>query len=144
MHSKTDVALWSKLSFVVANILVMIVLHGNSRQFWPKIPYLSLRDESISEHMRLLFNTLLVVTAIQFVPGRLPRQRWLPRLTVLVALPALLPLLILAGQRILHLKGRNAERYNLTLVPLLPMLAVVLEDALTATMSATDRHAQHS
>lgn len=75
MHSKTDVALWSKLSFVVANILVMIVLHGNSRQFWPKIPYLSLRDESISEHMRLLFNTLLVVTAIQFVPGRLPRQR---------------------------------------------------------------------
>lgn len=144
MHSKTDIRPANDLMFVVANILVMIILHGNSRQFWPKIPYLSLRDESMSEHMRLLFNTLLVVTAIQFVFGRLPRQHWLPRLMVLVALPALLPVLILAGQRLLRLKGRNAERYNLALVPLLPILAVVFENALTASMPVTDRHEQRS
>ncbi len=144
MRYSTEPGLWSKLTFVIANILVMIILHGNSRQFWPKIPYLSLRDESISEHMRLLFNTLLIVTAIQCVPGWLPRQRWLPRLVLLVALPALLPLLILAGQHLLRLKGRNAERYNLALVPLLPILAVVLEDTLTATMSATGRHEHRS
>jgi hypothetical protein len=119
-----------KMGFVLANIFVMIVLHGNSRQFWPKIPYLSLRDESIREHCRLLFNTLAVVTVGQAALGTFPRERRLPRAIVLVALPAALPLLILFGQRVLRLQGAPAERYNLSLVPLLPIGAVVLEDAL--------------
>lgn len=144
MHSKTSAGQYNKLMFVIANILVMIILHGNSRQFWPKIPYLSLRDESINEHMRLLFNTLLVVTALEALAGRFPHQRWLPRLAVLVALPTSLPILILAGQRLFRLKGRNAERYNLALVPLLPILAVLLEDALTATILDPDSHKHRS
>jgi hypothetical protein len=124
-----------KIGFVFANILVMIVLHGNSRQFWPKIPYLSLRDESIREHCRLLFNTLAIVTVAQAALGKLPRERRLPRAIVLVALPAALPLLILFGQRVLRLQGAPAERYNLSLVPLLPIGAVALEDALVRLRS---------
>jgi hypothetical protein len=122
-----------KLGFILANIFVMIVLHGNSKQFWPKIPWLSLRDESIAEHTRLLFNTLTVVSLGQALLGRLPRQRWLPRLVVILTIPASLPALILFGQRVLRLKGSHAETYNLSLVPLLPIAAVVLEDRLSHT-----------
>uniref|UniRef100_UPI002ACE379C hypothetical protein n=1 Tax=Chloroflexus sp. TaxID=1904827 RepID=UPI002ACE379C len=118
------------LGFVVANVLVMIILHGNSRQFWPKIPYLSLRNESTAEHTRLLFNTLLVVTIGQALIGKLPRERWLPRGIVLAALPASLPALIFFGQRVLRLEGEASERYNLSLVPLLPIAATVLEEVL--------------
>jgi hypothetical protein len=50
-------AVLNRLVFIVANVLVMIILHGNSRQWWPKIPYLSLRDESVGEHTRLLFRS---------------------------------------------------------------------------------------
>jgi hypothetical protein len=118
--------------FVLANIIVMIILHGNSRQFWPKIPYLSLRNESVPEHMRLLFNTLAVVTAGQALLGKLPRPRLLPRLAVLLLLPLLLPLLIWFGQHGLRLRGAPAERYNLSLVPLLPIAAVLIEEWLVA------------
>lgn len=122
----------NKFAFVLANVFVMVILHGNSRQFWPKIPYLSLRNESIAEHSRLLFNTLAVVTVGQALLGRLPPERRLPRIVVLAALPAALPLLILFGQRVLRLEGEAAERYNLGLVPLLPIGAMILEERLVA------------
>lgn len=131
-------AVLNRLAFVVANVLVMIILHGNSRQWWPKIPYLSLRDESVGEHTRLLFNTLAVVTVGQALIGRLPRTRWLPRALTLGVIPALLPGLIWLGQSGLRLKGAIAERYNLALVPILPIAAVVVEDRLAAVLNAAD------
>lgn len=118
-------------AYVLANMLVMIILHGNSRQFWPKIPLLSLRDESVFEHTRLLYNTFGVVTLVQAAAGRLPRERRLPRALVVALLPLALPVLILFGQRVLRLRGAAAERYNLSMVPLLPLAAVLLEDALS-------------
>ncbi|GAB4194486.1 MAG: hypothetical protein OHK0022_10520 [Roseiflexaceae bacterium] len=123
-----------RLAFVLGNVLVMIILHGNSRQFWPKIPFLSLRNESIAEHCRLLFNTLAVVTAGQAALGRLPRTRRLPRLVTLAALPLALPALILFGQKVLRLRGRAGETYNLALVPLLPVGAMLLEEGLERAM----------
>lgn len=130
-----------KIAFVFANVFVMVILHGNSKQFWPKIPYLSLRNESVPEHSRLLFNTLGVVTVGQAAIRQLPRERWLPRVIVLLALPAALPLLIFFGQKVLRLKGSAAERYNLGLVPLLPIGAMLLEETLvrrTAARAAVD------
>lgn len=134
------------LAFVVANVIVMIILHGNSRQFWPKIPYLSLRNESTLEHARLLFNTLLVVTAGQALIGKLPRERWLPRGIVMAVLPSLLPALIFFGQRVLRLQGEAGERYNLSLVPILPIVAVVLEEVLVDKLnpSTPEPHADYS
>ncbi len=131
-------AVLNRLAFVVANVVVMIILHGNSRQWWPKIPCLSLRNESVGEHTRLLFNTLAVVTVVQALIGRLPRERWLPRALTLGVIPALLPGLIWLGQSGLRLKGAIAERYNLALVPILPIAAVVVEDRLAAALSSTD------
>lgn len=131
-------AVLNRLAFVVANVLVMIILHGNSRQWWPKIPYLSLRDESVGEHTRLLFNTLAVVTVGQALIGLLPRTRWLPRALTLGVIPALLPGLIWLGQHGLRLKGAIAERYNLALVPILPIAAVVVEDRLAAVLNDAD------
>ncbi|MBO9347148.1 hypothetical protein QTO31_14645 [Chloroflexus sp. MS-CIW-1] len=134
------------LGFVIANVVVMIILHGNSRQFWPKIPYLSLRNESTAEHTRLLFNTMMVVTIGQALIGQLPRERWLPRGIVLAVLPALLPALIFLGRRVLRLQGDAGERYNLSLVPLLPIAASVLEEILTAKLNppADEPHADYS
>lgn len=134
------------LGFVVANVIVMIILHGNSRQFWPKIPYFSLRNESTAEHTRLLFNTLLVVTIGQALIGKLPRERWLPRGIVLAALPASLPALIFFGQRVLRLQGDAGERYNLSLVPLLPIAATVLEEVLVDKLNPAtgEPHADYS
>lgn len=134
------------LGFIVANVIVMIILHGNSRQFWPKIPYLSLRNESTFEHTRLLFNTLLVVTIGQALIGKLPRERWLPRGIVLAALPASLPALIFFGQQVLRLEGDASERYNLSLVPLLPIAATVLEEVLVDKLnpSTAEPHADYS
>ncbi|MFQ3633154.1 hypothetical protein [Roseiflexus sp.] len=131
-------ALLNRLAFIAANVVVMIILHGNSRQWWPKIPCLSLRNESVGEHTRLLFNTLAVVTVAQASIGRLPRERWLPRALTLGVIPALLPGLIWLGQSGLRLKGAIAERYNLALVPILPIAAVVVEDRLAAALSDTD------
>ncbi len=131
-------AVLNRLAFVVSNVVVMIILHGNSRQWWPKIPYLSLRNESVGEHTRLLFNTLAVVTVAQASIGQLPRERWLPRALTLGVIPALLPSLIWLGQSGLRLKGAIAERYNLALVPILPIAAVVVEDRLAAALSDTD------
>lgn len=125
-------SIFGKLAFILANVFVMIILHGNSKQFWPKIPYFSLKNESVAEHSRLLFNTLLVVSVGQLLIGKLPPERRLPRLLVLLAMPAALPLLIFFGQRILKLEGEAAERYNLGLVPLLPIGAMILEDRLTS------------
>lgn len=130
--------------FVLANIIVMIILHGNSRQFWPKIPYLSLRDESVPEHMRLLFNTLAVVSAGEGLLGALPRRRLLPRAVVLVLLPLALPVLIWFGQHGLRLRDAAAERYNLSLVPLLPIAAVVLEEVLSANRRNKETREQRS
>jgi hypothetical protein len=137
-----DVLVWlgHKIPFIASNMLVMVILHGNSRQFWPKIPLLSLRNESIPEHCRLLFNTLAVVTLGQAMFGRLPRERWLPRAVVLAALPASLPLLIAFGDKVLQLRGQAAERYNLSLVPLLPLGAILLEDTLTKQRSQQQHH----
>ncbi len=134
------------LGFIAANVIVMIILHGNSRQFWPKIPYLSLRNESTAEHTRLLFNTLLVVTIGQALLGQFPRERWLPRGVVLAALPASLPALIFFGQRVLRLQGDAAERYNLSLVPLLPIAAAALEETLVAKFNrpTAEPHADYS
>jgi hypothetical protein len=121
-----------KVGYVLANMVVMVILHGNSKQFWPKIPYLSLKNESTGEHARLLFNTLAVVTVLQALLGRLPRERWLGRGVVLAAMPATLPLVIFVGQKVLRLRGQAAETYNLSMVPLLPIAAVVVEDAIAA------------
>ncbi|WP_322488345.1 hypothetical protein [Chloroflexus sp.] len=134
------------LGFIVADVIVMIILHGNSRQFWPKIPYLSLRNESTFEHTRLLFNTFLVVTIGQALIGQLPRERWVPRGIVLVALPASLPALIFFGQRVLRFEGEASERYNLSLVPLLPIAATVLEEVLVDKLnpSTAEPHADYS
>ncbi|HMQ33229.1 MAG TPA: hypothetical protein PKD53_21030 [Chloroflexaceae bacterium] len=125
-----------KAGYVLANIVVMIILHGNSKQFWPKIPYLSLRDESTGEHVRLLFNTLGVTTLLQAVLGRLPRERWLPRALTVGVIPATLPALLFVGQKLLRLRGPAAEAYNLAMVPLLPIAAVAVEEALSTTIGA--------
>lgn len=131
-------AVLNRLAFIAANVLVMIILHGNSRQWWPRIPYLSLCDESVGEHTRLVFNTLAVVTAGQALIGRLPRTHWLPRALTLGVVPALLPGLIWLGQSGLRLKGAVAERYNLALVPILPIVAIAVEDRLAAVLNTTE------
>jgi hypothetical protein len=124
-----------KTGYVLTNVVVMVILHGNSRQPWPKLPYLSLRDESTGEHVRLLFNTLGITTLLQAAVGRLPRERWLARALTIGVIPALLPALLFVGQRVLRLKGQAAEVYNLTLVPLLPIAALAVEEALAGQIS---------
>ncbi len=132
---------WSgRIGYVLSNVLVMTILHGNSKQFWPKIPYLSLRNESTAEHTRLLFNTLALVTGGQALLGRLPRRHWLPRAIVLGVIPASLPALIFFGQRVLRLKGAAGETYNLALVPILPVAALVLEEALVDRLNPDPGH----
>lgn len=133
-----------RIGYILANIFVMIILHGNSKQFWPKIPYLSLRNESTLEHTRLLFNTLGVVTLGQALIGRLPRKRWLPRAIVLAAIPASLPALIFFGQRVLRLQGQAGEAYNLALVPILPVAALALEELLVARLDDDRSHPDHA
>lgn len=119
-----------KVPFILSNIAVMYVLHGNSRQFWPKIPYLSLRNESVPEHCRLLFNTLMMVTLGQVSLGRLPWSRMPARLMTMIILPLMLPLLIAFGKRGLRLQGQHAEVYYISLVPVLTVSAAVLDDGL--------------
>ena len=136
--------LLAKVGYVLTNMLVMVILHGNSKQFWPKIPLLSLRDESIGEHVRLLFNTLSITSLLQVALGQLPRKRWLARLLTIGVIPASLPALILFGQRLLRLQGQSAEVYNLALVPLLPMAAILVEDALTAQLTTGPDHADYT
>lgn len=134
-----------KAGYVLANMVVMVILHGNSKQFWPKIPLLSLRDESTGEHTRLLFNTLGVTTLLQAALGRLPRERWLARALTLGVIPATLPALMFFGQRVLRLQGQRAEIYNLSLVPLLPLAAVAVEEALATQLApAPADHADYS
>ena len=116
--------------FVLASVVVMVLLHGNSRQFWPKIPYLSLRDESVAGHTRLVFNTLALVTLGQWLIGRLPRERALPRAAGVAAATAALPALIGLNQRVLRLRAPLSEVYNLAQVVLLPLGAALLEEAL--------------
>lgn len=128
-------AILGKTGYVLTNVVVMVILHGNSRQFWPKLPYLSLRDESTGEHVRLLFNTLGITALLQAAAGRLPRERWLARALTVGVIPALLPALLFFGQRVLRLKGQAAEVYNLTLVPLLPIAAVAVEEALAGQLA---------
>ncbi|NTV65706.1 MAG: hypothetical protein HGA65_19535 [Oscillochloris sp.] len=125
-------AVLGKVGYVLANMFVMVILHGNSKQFWPKIPYLSLKNESTAEHARLLFNTLGVVTVLQALIGKLPRERWLARGVVLGAMPATLPLVIFVGQKVLRLQGQAAETYNLSMVPILPIAAMIAEDQIAA------------
>jgi hypothetical protein len=129
-----------RIGYVLANVVVMIILHGNSKQFWPKIPYLSLRNESTVEHTRLLFNTIGLVTIGQALVGRLPRRRWLPRAIVLAAIPASLPALIFFGQRVLKLQGQAGEIYNLVLVPILPIAALALEETLVERLNPDPEH----
>jgi hypothetical protein len=128
--------LLGRAGYVLANVVVMVILHGNSRQFWPKVPYLSLRDESTGEHMRLLFNTLAITGVAQAALGRLPRARWLARALTAGVIPAALPALLFVGRRGLRLRGQAAEVYNLALVPLLPIAALVVEDGLAAAIAA--------
>lgn len=116
----------------LANMVVMIMLHGNSRQWWPKIPWLSLRDESIAEHSRLLFNMQAVVTAGEAALGKFAPQRRRPRLLLLLALPALLPLLVLFGRHILRLEEKKLEIYYLSMVPILPLAAAIVEEVMVA------------
>lgn len=136
--------LLAKVGYVLTNMLVMVILHGNSKQFWPKIPLLSLRDESIGEHVRLLFNTLSITSLLQVALGQLPRKRWLARLLTIGVIPASLPALILFGQRLLRLQGQSAEVYNLALVPLLPMAAILVEDALATQLTTGSDHADYT
>ncbi|MFQ3663796.1 MAG: hypothetical protein SNJ69_15580 [Chloroflexaceae bacterium] len=130
-------AVLDRVVFVLINVVVMVILHGNSKQFWPKIPYLSLRNESTTEHTRLVFNTLALSTLIQALLGRLPRERWLPRVLVLGVVPAMLPALIFFGQKVLRLQGATAERYNLAMVPLLPIAAIAVEEGLAAQLASS-------
>lgn len=136
--------LLGRIGYVLANMVVMVILHGNSKQFWPKIPYLSLRDESTGEHVRLLFLTLGVTTLGQAAVGRLARERWLARVLTIGVIPATLPALLFFGQRVLRLKGQAAEAYNLSLVPLLPIAAVLVEDALAAGIAPPASAADHA
>lgn len=128
-------AILGKLGFVATNVVVMVVLHGNSKQFWPKIPLLSLRNESVGEHVRLIFNTLTITTLLQAATGRLPRARWLPRALTVGLVPAMLPALLFLGHRVLRLKGQAAEVYNLAMVPLLPVAAVAVEEAIASRLT---------
>jgi hypothetical protein len=130
--------LWRKVPFILANIGVMIILHGNSKQFWPRIPYLSLRDESIPEHSRLLFNTLLVVTLGQVAIKQMPLKRVPPRVMTMGILPLSLPLMIGLGHRGLGLEGKQARIYHLSLVLLLPVVAAALEDGLVKVVEQVD------
>lgn len=136
--------LLAKIGYVLANMLVMVILHGNRKQFWPKIPLLSLRDESVGEHVRLLFNTLSITSLLQVALGQLPRKRWLARLLTIGVIPASLPALILCGQRLLRLQGQSAEVYNLALVPLLPMATLLVEDVLTTQLNTGSDHADYA
>ncbi len=136
--------LLAKIGYVLANMLVMVILHGNRKQFWPKIPLLSLRDESIGEHVRLLFNTLSVTSLFQVALGQLPRKRWLARLLTIGVIPAALPAMILFGQRVLRLQGQSAEVYNLALVPLLPVAAILVEDAIATQLTTGSDHADYA
>jgi hypothetical protein len=133
-----------KIGYVLGNVVVMVILHGNSRQFWPKIPYLSLRDESTGEHVRLLFNTLGITTLLQLALGRLPHERLLARALTVGVIPALLPALLFVGQRVLRLKGPSAEAFNLSLVPLLPIAAVAVEEALAGQLAPAPGPADHT
>lgn len=119
-----------KIPFVLSNIGVMVILHGNSKQFWPRIPYFSLRDESIPEHVRLLFNTLLLVTVGQVALGRMPLARVPARLVTMGTIPISLPLLIRFGDTVLRLEEKQAHIYNVSLVLLLPVVAAIIEDGL--------------
>lgn len=122
--------LGSKRGFVFATIVVMVILHGNDRQFWPKIPYLSLKNESVIEHVRLLFNSFALVSLGQVALGTLPRQRWLGRAAVTVGLPLTLPGLIWLGRSGLRLRPPISEVYNLSLVLILPVAAAAIEDGI--------------
>ncbi|MEZ4633473.1 MAG: hypothetical protein R2873_32410 [Caldilineaceae bacterium] len=128
--------MWKRVGRVMlttlANMLVMIMLHGNSRQWWPKIPFLSLRNESIAEHSRLLFNMQAVVTVGEAALGKFSLARRRPRLLMLLALPALLPLLILFGRHVLRLEEKKLEIYYLSMVPTLPLAAAIVEEVLVA------------
>lgn len=126
------------LLMTVANMVVMVALHGNSRQWWPKIPFLSLRNESIAEHSRLLFNMLAVVTAGEAAFGKFSRERRRPRLLMLLALPALLPLLVLFGRHILRLDEKKLEIYYLSMVPILPLGAAIVEEVVVARKESDD------
>jgi hypothetical protein len=46
--------------------------------------------------------------------------------------------LIWLGRSGLRLKGAIAERYNLALVPILPVVAIVVEDRLAAALNAPE------
>lgn len=127
-----------KTEFVLASILAMFALHGNTKQFWPKIPYLSLRDESVGEHTRLIFNSFTLVTLIQLLLGRLPRERALPRAGAIGVATAALPALIGFNLRWLKLRAPYFEIYNFALVLLLPLAAARLEQALAQTISDLD------
>jgi hypothetical protein len=124
--------LWKKIPFVLANIGVMVILHGNSKQFWPRVPYFSLRDESIPEHSRLLFNTLLFVTLGQLLFKRLPTTNIPARVVTMGVLPLSLPIMIGLGHRKLGLEGKQARVYHLSLVLVLPIAAAMLEEGLIA------------
>jgi hypothetical protein len=121
---------WSKAGFVVANVAVMVILHGNSRQPWPRIPYLSLQDESEREHARLVFNTLAVVTLGQIVIGRLPGSRLRGRAVSLIASPGVLLVLLALNRRVLRLHGAAERVFHLLIVVGLPLGAAFVEDAL--------------
>ncbi|MBK9943390.1 MAG: hypothetical protein IPP13_17425 [Kouleothrix sp.] len=128
-----------KTEFVLASIVTMFILHGNTKQFWPKIPYLSLHDESVGEHTRLIFSSFTLVTLAQLLLGRLPRARMLPRAgaigTATVALPALIGL----NLKGLRLRAPYFEIYNFALVLLLPLATALLEDATARTIAALDQ-----
>lgn len=125
--------------FVLANVLTMVVLHGNTKQFWPKIPYLSLRDESVAEHSRLMFNTLLLVTLGQLLLRRLSPDRLPARAIATGAATGALGPLIMLGQRGLRLRPPLSEVYNLSLVWLLPLGAALLEDLVDSSIQQADR-----
>ncbi len=127
-----------KTEFVLASIVAMFALHGNTKQFWPKIPYLSLRDESVGEHTRLIFNSFALVTLIQLLLGRLPRERALPRAGAVGVATAALPVLIGLNLRRLKLRAPLFEVYNFALVLLLPLAAAQLEQMLAQTISELD------
>jgi hypothetical protein len=130
-------AIGKKMPFVLSNIGVMVILHGNSKQFWPKIPYLSLRDESIPEHVRLIFNTLLLVTVGQTILRQMPMSRVPARLITMGTIPISLPLLLGFGERVLSLKEQQARVYHLSLVLALPIAAAILEDGIVELLQVS-------
>ncbi|MFN8567895.1 MAG: hypothetical protein U0Z44_10340 [Kouleothrix sp.] len=128
-----------KTEFVLASIVTMFILHGNTKQFWPKIPYLSLRDEGVGEHTRLIFSSFTLVTLAQLLLGRLPRAHAPTRRGDRHGHGGAAGADRAEPEESLRLRAPYFEIYNFALVLLLPLATALLEDATAHTIAVLSR-----